>query len=138
VGVHRSVISARAAQTTGWRPRIPDRAALTGILFVLKSGIPADERTPWTTVRVEQWYGEGPREVEVAMDTAVWYHAGKPPVAIRWVLIRDPQQEFDPQALLSTQLDHTPTQRCAMPHNWTKSSLELFQEFDQRSLVFRT
>ena len=75
---------------------MPDRAALTGILFVLKSGIPADERTPWTTVCVEQWYGEGPREVEVAMDTAVWYHAGKPPVAIRWVLIRDPQQEFDP------------------------------------------
>jgi transposase len=24
----------------GGRPRIPDRAALTGILFVLKSGIP--------------------------------------------------------------------------------------------------
>src|SRR5215475_3394981 len=47
----------------------------------------ADARTPWTTVRVEQWYGEGPREVEVTTDTAVWYHTGKPPVTIRWVLI---------------------------------------------------
>jgi hypothetical protein len=70
----------------------------------------ADERTAWTTLRVEQWYGEGPREVEVATDTAVWYHAGKPPVAIRWVLIRDPQKEFNPQALLSTHPEHTPEQ----------------------------
>lgn len=70
----------------------------------------ADSKTPWTTVPVEQWYGEGAREVEVTTDTAVWYHAGNPPVAIRWVLIRDPQGEFDPQALLSTHLDHTPAQ----------------------------
>jgi hypothetical protein len=70
----------------------------------------ADKKTRWTTVLVEQWYGKGPREVEVTTDTAVWYHAGKPPVAIRWVLIRDPQKEFDPQALLSTHLAHTPEQ----------------------------
>jgi len=70
----------------------------------------ADERTQWTTLVVAQWYGEGPRAVEVATDTAVWYHTGKPPVAIRWVLIRDPKQAFKPQALLSTNLEHTPAQ----------------------------
>ena len=70
----------------------------------------ADAKTPWTTLIVDQWYGEGPREVEVATDTAVWYHTGKPPVAMRWVLIRDPQKVFRPQALLSTKLDHTPEQ----------------------------
>ena len=70
----------------------------------------ADERTQWTTLIVDQWYGEGPREVEVATDTAVWYHTGKPPVAIRWILIRDPHQRFKPQALLSTNLAHTPAQ----------------------------
>ncbi len=70
----------------------------------------ADTRTQWTTVRVEQWYGEGPREVEVTTDTAVWYHTGKPPVVIRWVLMRDPKQSFKPQALLSTNLGHTPEQ----------------------------
>jgi hypothetical protein len=32
---------------------------------------------------------------------------GKPPVAIRWVLIRDPQQYFKPQALLATHLEYT-------------------------------
>jgi DDE superfamily endonuclease len=89
---------------TQGRPRLKGKRRPT-----LEAGL-ADERTPWTRVRVEQWYGAGPREVEVATDTAVWYHAGKPPVAIRWLLIRDPQKELDPQALLSTNLDHTPAQ----------------------------
>ena len=93
----------RAPGTKG-RPRLKGkrRPTLEAVL--------ADERTQWTTLLVEQWYGEGPREVEVATDTAVWYHTGKPPVAIRWVLIRDPQKRFKPQALLSTNLAHTPEQ----------------------------
>jgi hypothetical protein len=69
-----------------------------------------DARTQWTPVRVAQGYGAGPREVEVATDTAVWYHPGKPPVAIRWVLIRDPQECCKPQALLATNLAHMPGQ----------------------------
>jgi hypothetical protein len=48
--------------------------------------------------------------VEVATDTAVWYHTGKPPVALRWRLIRDPHARFKPPALLSTNLDDTPEQ----------------------------
>jgi hypothetical protein len=40
----------------------------------------------------------------------VWYHAGLPPVAIRWVVIRDPQDAFEPQALMTPQLAHTPSQ----------------------------
>ena len=48
--------------------------------------------------------------MEVCTDTAVWYHSGLPAVAIRWLLIRDPQDEFAPQALVTTQLDHTPAQ----------------------------
>jgi hypothetical protein len=33
-----------------------------------------------------------------------------PPVQSRWVLIRDPQEEFEPQAVLSTTLAHSPQQ----------------------------
>lgn len=93
----------RPPGTTG-RPRLKGkrRPTLEAVL--------ADDKTTWTTLRVDQWYGEGPREVEVATDTAVWYHAGKPPVAIRWVLIRDPQKRCKPQALLSTNLRYTPQQ----------------------------
>jgi DDE superfamily endonuclease len=62
------------------------------------------------TLEVTQWYGEGLRDIEVTTDTALWYHAGKAPVAIRWVLIRDPQKRFKAQALLSTTLDQTAEQ----------------------------
>jgi hypothetical protein len=40
--------------------------------------------------------------IEIVSDTAVWYHSGQPVVPIRWVLIRDPQGKFKPQALLCT------------------------------------
>jgi DDE superfamily endonuclease len=64
----------------------------------------------WTSLTVSNWYGGGARAVEVCTDTAVWYHTGLPAVAVRWVLIRDPQEEFEPQALLSTHLAYTPAQ----------------------------
>jgi hypothetical protein len=94
-------------------PRIPGttgRPRLKGKRRPTLEAVLADEGTQWTTVRVAQWYGKGPRDVEVATDTAVWYHTGKPPVVIRWVLIRDPKKAFKPQALLSTNLEHTPAQ----------------------------
>jgi hypothetical protein len=93
----------RPAGTRG-RPRLKGkrRPTLEAIL--------ADGDTEWTTLKVDQWYGEGPRDIEVATDTAVWFHAGKVPVPIRWVLIRDPQKRFKAQALLSTTLDDTAEQ----------------------------
>jgi hypothetical protein len=57
---------------------------------------------------VPGWYGEGDRISEVCSRTAVWYHTGLPPVPIRWVLVRDPQQRFDPPALLGTDLTQNP------------------------------
>jgi len=79
-----------------------------------------DPQIKWSTIRVNNWYGGGAREVEVCTDTAVWYHTGLPPVALRWVLIRDPQDEFAPQALLATQLAYTPAQILAwFVQRWT-------------------
>ena len=69
----------------------------------------ADPHTVWETVMVS-WYGGQQRTVEVATGTALWYHTGLPPVALRWVLIRDPQGKFDPQALLCTNQAVTATQ----------------------------
>jgi len=70
----------------------------------------ADPDTPFSRVKVSDWYGEGEREVEFTSDTAVWYHTGLPPVAIRWVLVRDPLGKFRPQALLCTDLTVAPGQ----------------------------
>jgi len=94
-------------------PRAPGhhgRPRLKGKRLPTLEAVLADDDTKWTTLKVEQWYGEGPRDIEVATDTARWYHAGKAPVALRWVLIRDPQKRFKAQALLSTALDHTAEQ----------------------------
>jgi hypothetical protein len=91
-------------------PGTKGRPRLKGKRRPTLEAVLADERTQWTPLLVAQWYGEGPREVEVATATAVWYHTGKPPVAIRWVLIRDPQACCKPQALLSTNVAHTPAQ----------------------------
>ena len=61
----------------------------------------ADPKTTWERVTLA-WYGGTKRSVELASGTAVWYHSAKPVVPIRWVLIRDPEGKFAPQALLST------------------------------------
>jgi DDE superfamily endonuclease len=58
--------------------------------------------TPWRRVTVADWYGEGERTVEIASGTAVWFHAGLPIVPLRWVLVRDPERQFKPQAFLCT------------------------------------
>ncbi len=60
-----------------------------------------DPCTRWELATVS-WYAGSPRSVDLASGKAVWYHTGLPPVAIRWVLIRDPQGQFEPQALLCT------------------------------------
>jgi hypothetical protein len=59
-----------------------------------------DPDTTWRAVPLPRWYRQGERRVEITRGTAVWYHSGKPPVLIRWVLGRDPQAKFKPQAFL--------------------------------------
>lgn len=66
--------------------------------------------TNWQRVTVKGWYGGGERVVELRSGTCVWYHTGMPAVPIRWVLVRDPQEKFATQALLSTKLDAAPRQ----------------------------
>jgi hypothetical protein len=66
--------------------------------------------TCWQRVCIPHWYGHAPRWVEIVSDTAVWDHSGMPVLPIRWVLIRDPQGHFQPQALLCTDLSVPPEQ----------------------------
>ncbi len=70
----------------------------------------ADPGTGWRGVVVPGWYGAGERAVEIASATAVWRHGGLPVVPIRWVLIRDPQHLFQPQALRCTDPTQDPAQ----------------------------
>lgn len=74
------------------------------------SEVLSDPHTRWHRLRVLQWDGAPKRSLEIASDTAVWYHPGAPVVPIRWVLLRDPQGRFEPQALLCTDLSLAPAQ----------------------------
>ena len=65
-------------------------------------------QTTWASTAVA-WYDGATRTVELTSQTAVWYRSGKPPVPIRWVLIRDPRGAFAPRALLCTDPAQDPT-----------------------------
>jgi hypothetical protein len=64
-----------------------------------------DPATRWEAATVAGWYGGEDRRVEFVSGTAVWHHPGLPVVPLRWVLVRDPTDEFKPQAFLCTDLD---------------------------------
>ena len=66
--------------------------------------------TRWQRVIVPRWYSQGEREVEIVSDPALWQTPGQPPLPLRWVLIRDPKGEFEPQALLCTDQSADPVQ----------------------------
>lgn len=92
------------------RPGTVGRPRTKGARLPNLSEVLVDEATCWRRVVVPAWYGERDRVVEICSATAVWRHAGLPVLPIRWVLLRDPQHRFDPQALLCTDPARDPLQ----------------------------
>jgi hypothetical protein len=90
------------------RPGQMGRPRLKGERLPNLSAIAEDPSTIWKPITVVDWYGKEERTVEVVSHTAVWHSTGLPAVPLRWVLIRDPQQEFETQALLCTDLATDP------------------------------
>jgi hypothetical protein len=72
------------------------------------SAILNDPKVSWQRYRISLWYGRTNRLVEIASGTAIWYRGGTPPVPIRWLLVRDPKGELEPQAFLATDLNARP------------------------------
>jgi DDE superfamily endonuclease len=92
------------------RPGTVGRPRTKGARLPNLSDVLVDEATCWQRLAVPEWYGGRERVVEICSATAVWRHAGLPVVPIRWVLLRDPQRRFDPQALLCTDPARDPLQ----------------------------
>jgi DDE superfamily endonuclease len=84
------------------RPGTIGRPRTKGARLPNLAEVLVDGATCWQRVAVPAWYGERERVIEICSATAVWRHAGLPVLPIRWVLLRDPQHRFDPQALLCT------------------------------------
>jgi hypothetical protein len=92
------------------KPRQNGRPRKKGKRLPTLEKVLTDSMTHWKTETMATWYGEGECRIQIASNTAVWYHSGKPVVPIRWVLICDPERRFEPQALLATNLRLTPVQ----------------------------
>jgi DDE superfamily endonuclease len=90
------------------RPNQKGRPRLKGKALPKINAILADATTVWTQITMAEWYGGQTRALEYVSRTSVWYSSGRPPAAIRWVLVRDPSGERDPQAFLCTDLGLEP------------------------------
>lgn len=67
-----------------------------------------DANTQWQTWMINEWYGQKRKIVQIATGKALWYKGHYPIVPIRWVLIKDPDGQLDPVALLCTDLGLKP------------------------------
>lgn len=70
-------------------------------------------KTVWQRVQADFWYGHKDKVLEFTTGIALWYRSGIPPVPIRWVLVRDPKGELEPQAFLATDIKASPTDMLA-------------------------
>ena len=120
-------------------PRKPGqmgRPRLKGERLPNLSRVVKDPKTAWRPISVSDWYGGAQRTVEIVSSTAIWYSTGLPAVPVRWVVIRDPKEEFETQALLCTDLDADPERIISwFVRRWQMETT--FQEARQR-LGFET
>jgi hypothetical protein len=114
VGEHGSVIGRLRPDANLFAPGPPCRPGKRGRRPVKGRRLPklkqrpVDAATAWRPVTLTGWHGSQTRTAAIASDVAVWYRAGPPPVTLRWVLVRDPTGEHEPQAFFSTDIDLDP------------------------------
>jgi hypothetical protein len=113
VGRHLCMISRLRLDAGLYEPAPPRPSGTRGRPRVKGARLPslrerlADPVTAWRRIRVEGWYGQSMRQLDIVSGTALWHHPGMQ-VPIRWVLVRDPEGEKEPQAFLCTDLDTDP------------------------------
>ena len=89
------------------RPGTRGRPRVSGVRQPTLAERLADPKTRWRRVTVMGWYGRTERQIELVSGTALWHHPGKR-VSIRWLLVRDVADEFEPQGFLCTDPDADP------------------------------
>ena len=111
---HLCVVSRLRLDAGLYAPPPPRRPGTRGRPRIKGARLPslaerlADPATRWRRTRVDHWYGRSERRLDIASGTALWHHPGMR-VLIRWVLVRDPEGEKEPQAFLSTDLEADPS-----------------------------
>ena len=112
-GRHLCLISRLRLDAGLYKPVPPRKPGAVGRPPVKGARLPSlKERlespaTRWRKVSIDGWYGRTERRLHIACGTALWHRPGMR-VAIRWVLVRDPSGEKEPQAFLCTDLSADP------------------------------
>lgn len=83
-------------------PRTRGRPRVIGARRPTPAATRDDPATAWRAVELT-WYDGSARRLELATGTALWYHSGATPLAIRWVLTRDPKGVIEPRGYFSTE-----------------------------------
>ena len=78
--------------------RTKGRPRMVGQRLPNLTTIIAQPTTDWQKYQAD-WYGGGQRQLELVTGTALWYSTGFAPLAIRWVIVRDPQRSVAHQSL---------------------------------------
>lgn len=97
-------------------PRMPGtmgRPRCKGARLPTLQAVLDNSATTWHRITIPNWYSQQERVVDIVSGTAVWYHSGLPAVPVGWVLVRDPQNHFKPQAFLCTDQTISPEQMLA-------------------------
>ncbi len=56
-----------------------------------------DPNTAWQPITVP-WYSGKDKTLDIVTGVSLWHHRGTPPVCLRWVLVRCPENSFKPTA----------------------------------------
>jgi DDE superfamily endonuclease len=91
--------------------------------------------TPWETVEVD-WYKGERKTLWVFSRTALWYTPRQPPVAIRYVLVADPEAKLRMEAFFCTDPEATPVE--ILPWVVMRWSVEVTFEEARAHLGFET
>ena len=91
--------------------------------------------TPGETVAVD-WYKGERKTLWVVSRTALWYTPRQPPVAIRYVLVADPEGKLRMEAFFCTDLEATPVE--ILPGVVMRGSVEVTCEEARAHLGFET
>ena len=115
VGRRATLISRLRLDASLFAPPQPRKAGQRGRPPIKGKPLPKlrtrlnDPDAVWTPITIGNWYGgKKNKTLETLSGTALWHRSGTPPKSIRWVLVRDPDGEREPQAFFSTDPDIEP------------------------------
>jgi len=89
------------------RPKQNGRPRIVGARLPSPTAVLDDPATQWTICRAVSSDGSA-TTVELTSGLALWYHGGEQPLAIRWVVVRNPEGRLRPCALLCTDPEAEP------------------------------